>query len=108
MKEPKPDVSERLKAARIKLDQIDNDILELISRRSLVISGIALIKAEEGLEIYQPERYLKMLKRLMKKAKFAGLDPAMIQIIWNTLHTASVNQQQMTILSKNKDNGDLK
>lgn len=86
-------VSKRLVQARQKMDEVDNRMLELLQQRQAIVDQIAEIKAEEGLEAYQPKRYIAMMKRISKKAKDMGLDAEMVRIIWNTMHQSSTERQ---------------
>lgn len=94
-KTPKP-----LLIARHQLDKIDDQILELLKMRSMVVDEIGIIKAEIGMAVHQPQRYLEMTNRLTKKAKTLGLNPELVRIIWNILHEGSVEQQVYAIKTK--------
>ncbi len=54
-----------LKKLRDRIDEIDNEILELLNRRSRTVLDIAGIKRNEKVKFYSPERERQILERLI-------------------------------------------
>ncbi len=52
---------------RKKIDQIDTQLLDLLSQRADAVHEVGLIKKQEGLQIYAPEREDALLKSLAAK-----------------------------------------
>ena len=56
---------------RKKIDSIDNDILNLLNKRSVIATKIGKIKKKNGksTNYYRPERQINILRRLIKTKK---------------------------------------
>lgn len=83
-----------LEVSRAKIDEIDERLLGLLKERNDVITEIVAIKAQHSIQIYQPDRFASILDRLTKKAKNAGLSPALVGAIWHAIHEDSLRQQK--------------
>ena len=71
-----------LKKLRSEIDQIDYDILKLIKKRQQTAEMIGMIKYENNLQIYHPEREDIILDNL----KAQGLvNPELIDGIWKKI-----------------------
>ncbi len=51
---------------RIRIDSIDHELLDLLSRRAELVHEVGLIKKRDGLQIYAPEREEALLRRLIE------------------------------------------
>ena len=71
---------------RKKIDLIDNDILKLLNKRSMIASKIGTIKQknEKLTSFFRPERQINILKRLLK-SKNNTLETAFIINLWKTI-----------------------
>ncbi len=58
---------ERIKELRGELDQINDQLLELFSRRAKIVQEVGRIKKENNLPLYDPEREQDMYARLVAK-----------------------------------------
>lgn len=76
---------ENLDELRGKIDNIDNEILELISKRFALVKEIGNLKKAEGLEIYDPEREEKIAKRWKSEGRRYGLDSQMLMPILKSI-----------------------
>jgi len=54
---------------RNKIDAIDSEILRLLNQRAECTSEIGLIKCQENLPVYAPEREAAILQRLAEENK---------------------------------------
>jgi len=54
---------------RIKIDEIDKQIVELLNQRALYADEIGKIKEQLGLEAYSPKREQEVLDNIMKHNK---------------------------------------
>ena len=52
---------------RKKIDEVDSQLLDLLSERADLVHQVGLIKKNEGLQIYAPEREDALLKKLLQK-----------------------------------------
>ena len=71
-----------LKKLRSEIDQIDYDILKLIKKRQQTAEMIGMIKYENNLQIYHPERENIILDNL----KAQGLvNPKLVDDVWKVI-----------------------
>src|SRR5690349_11339423 len=52
---------------RRKIDALDSELLRLLNDRADLVHEIGIIKKEQGLQIYAPEREEAVFQRLLKK-----------------------------------------
>ena len=64
---------------RKRIDQIDQEILDLIKKRFNLLPKIIEYKNKKGLPIYQPEREKELLKSKKKLAKELNLSEEFIE-----------------------------
>lgn len=77
-------MSKTLDEIRQKIDSIDNQLHDLLMERADLVSGVAKAKKEKGLQIVQPAREARMVRRLL--ARHDGpLPQATIVRIWREL-----------------------
>ncbi len=77
-------MSKTLDEIRKKIDSIDNQVHDLLMERAGLVSGVAQAKKENGLQIVQPAREARMMRRLL--SRHAGpLPRATIIRIWREL-----------------------
>ena len=67
------------------LDQIDSDILYLISERMLHVKAIADYKKQHNLPVYYPKREKEVIKKRRARAAELGLDPKLAEEITKLL-----------------------
>lgn len=83
-----------LEAWRKQIDQIDEQLIELLSDRMVLSKMIGDFKANHNLCIVQPPRYKDMLEKRIAKGGTTGLDASFIKDIFSTIHEQSVLIQQ--------------
>jgi len=64
-----PDLLQKLKRKRIKIDFLDRKLLTLLNQRLRIAPEIRKIKKEMGKKIYDPKREKEILDRLKRKNK---------------------------------------
>lgn len=84
---------EGLADLRMRIDEIDDSLLELLARRMEVSRAIGEYKRRNNVSVVQPERYSELLRRRAADAGRIGLDPAFVSSILQTIHEESVRQQ---------------
>ncbi len=87
-----------LDSVRVKIDTIDLKLLTLLKERSDLVGRVTEIKKQYGMPAYQPERFESMMRVLQEKATSLGVDPGLVDAIWNAIHDSSKNQQNKTLL----------
>ena len=76
---------EELKALRKEIDQIDTQILELLSKRFRVIKKIGKTKHKLGLKVRDTKREQELLDRITKKAQTLQVEEETVAKIWKSL-----------------------
>ncbi len=88
------DGSEGLAHWRREIDHIDDEILRKIAERSALSKEIGAYKSEHNICILQPERYRKLMQRLLDNAEKLGLEATLVEDIFSLIHEHSVEIQQ--------------
>lgn len=60
-------MSKTLNEIREEIDAIDNQVHDLLMQRSALVSSVAAAKKKEGLQIVQPAREARMMRRLLAR-----------------------------------------
>ena len=77
-------MTESLENIRSKIDTIDNNVHDLLMERAALVASVAAAKKKDGLQIVQPAREARMMRRLL--ARHDGpLPQATIIRIWREL-----------------------
>ncbi len=77
-------MSKSLNEVRVKIDSIDNQLHDLLMERAALVSSVAAAKKKDGLQIVQPAREARMMRRLL--ARHEGVLPrSTIVRIWREL-----------------------
>lgn len=82
-----------LKEVRDKIDQIDEQLLELFQQRMACAVQVAQIKKEQGLPILNPQREQEILESVKAKAEATGGNGAAAQVLFSTLMETSRSLQ---------------
>lgn len=78
---------------RALLDEIDNDLMRLISKRMQIAREIGEIKREKGLTVFQPFRYKEVMERYAADSALHSLDVEAMKDIFEVIHSESIRQQ---------------
>jgi chorismate mutase len=79
---------------RIKIDEINEQIIQLLAERSEVSKQIAEEKKSIGKEIYDPEREAQLIIKIKTLAKEKGLDEDLIENIFKQIMDNSKEIQE--------------
>lgn len=91
--------TESLEALRLQIDEFDNNLLDLLSRRMRVCREIGQYKKEHNMTVVQTERYNEILDKRGAQGVLCGMDADFIKTIFEAIHEESV-RQQMDIMNK--------
>ena len=91
-----------LEKSRVRIDEIDNELCDLISERTSLAKGIVFSKQYLGMPIYDESREKAVHEKIEKLAKEKDLDVVIIDQIVNMLTILSKNEQK-EILRRNVD-----
>ncbi len=89
--------SAEIREMRLQIDDIDNQILELLSKRMNVCRGIGAYKKDHDMPVLQPTRYDEILYKRGQNAKICGLPLDFVKRIFEEIHEESVKQQMSIV-----------
>ncbi|MBO4729976.1 MAG: bifunctional 3-deoxy-7-phosphoheptulonate synthase/chorismate mutase type II, partial [Bacteroidaceae bacterium] len=93
----KVDLTEDLASLRKKIDEVDNDLIELLARRMRISRKMGEYKKEKGMTIVQPKRYTEILDKRGAQGSLLGIAPECVKNIFEHIHEESVRQQMEVI-----------
>ena len=83
-----------LENLRIKIDDADSQILDILGIRMKVSDEIGKIKKKQNVAILQSERWKNILKKMISDGKQRGLSEDFILKIFKAIHQESINHQE--------------
>ena len=91
--------TESLTELRSQIDKLDDQLLELLSRRMRVSRDIGQYKKEHNMPVLQTQRYEELLARRTGQAGQMGMDREFMRTVLQAIHEESI-RQQMEVLGK--------
>lgn len=79
---------------RASIDDIDHQILELISRRNNIVTQIGKWKKEHGLPALDRKRYQEVLSDRKRTAEALSIPAKTVETIWEELHSWAVEVEK--------------
>lgn len=70
---------------REELDSIDQEILQLLSRRLRICLDVAAFKKKSGVPVMQPTRVSEVKSRRAEQGIDCGLDPGFVTRLWTSI-----------------------
>lgn len=89
--------TENITALRKQIDDIDNSLIDILSKRMRISREIGQYKKEHSMTILQTARYSEILDKRGAQASLLGIDPECVKKIFESIHEESVNQQMKII-----------
>ena len=89
--------TENITALRKQIDEIDNSLIDILSKRMRISREIGQYKKEHSMTILQTARYSEILDKHGAQASLLGIDPECVKKIFESIHEESVNQQMKII-----------
>lgn len=99
IREGETQTTESLSELRKQIDELDDQLVELLSKRMRVSREIGTFKKEHNMQVLQASRYSAILEERIKQAVKFGIDGDCMQKILEAIHEESV-RQQIEILNK--------
>ena len=93
------EMTESLISLRKQIDEMDDQLMDLLTRRMRVSREIALYKKEHNMGVVQPMRYTEILDKRGAQGSLCGMDPGFVRRVYEEIHAESV-RQQMEIINK--------
>ena len=79
---------------RTQLDQLDNDLINLLSDRMAIVEKIGLLKKKSNVTVLQASRWDETLKHVRRHGEEHGFDEAFVDTLFKTIHQESINRQE--------------
>ncbi len=89
----------KLNIIRKKLDILDNSLLSIIKKRTLLVKDVLKLKEYKN-EIVDKKRINKILKNIKKKSIQNEIDPRITQRIWINMIYAYINFEKRNFKKK--------
>ena len=89
--------TENITMLRKQIDEIDNGLIDLLSKRMRISREIGQYKKEHGMTILQTARYSEILDKRGAQGALLGIASDCIKNIFESIHEESVNQQMKII-----------
>ena len=90
--------TDNLQSLRLQIDQCDNELIEILSKRMSISREIGTFKKEHDMQVVQTDRYDEILKHRVAQAQEMGMSPTFMKSVMSVIHEESV-RQQLEILS---------
>ena len=94
-----PTNKKKLNQLRIKLDKLDNDLLKLIKKRSLLVNEVLKVKIYKK-EIIDKTRISYILKKIKKKSIKTKIDPKITNRIWKNMIWSFIDYEKRNFKKK--------
>jgi chorismate mutase len=94
-----PTNKKKLNKIRIKLDKLDNDLLKLIKKRSLLVNEVLKVKIHKK-EIIDQKRINFILKKIKKKSIQTNIDPKITNRIWKNMIWSFIDYEKRNFKKK--------
>ena len=91
----KKEAEDLLEKSRNRIDEIDNELIDLISQRTSLAKDIVLAKDFLGIPIYDGSREEEIHKKIRRLSEEKGLDADIIDQIIDMLTTLSKTEQNV-------------
>ena len=91
--------TEGITQLRKQIDEIDNEMMELLSKRMRVCREIGQYKKEHNMTVLQARRYNEILDKRGAQGSLCGMDGDFVKRIFEAVHEESV-RQQIEIINK--------
>lgn len=87
-------VPEELLGLREQIDTLDEELLEVLSKRFQVTARVGMLKASHGLDSLDEEREANKLKQLQELALKKDLNPDFVAELFQRIFTEVVNNHK--------------
>lgn len=100
-----PEIVNKLALLRSEIDQVDDELLELFSRRMKIAEQIGEYKKENNMTILQAKRWNDILQRAVAKSLQLGLSREFIVRYLDAVHMESIQHQTQVMNNAEKEIG---
>ena len=89
----------KLNILRKKLDNLDNDLLKIIKKRTYLVKQVLILKAYKN-QIVDKKRIKKILNNIRKKSISNNIDPKITNRIWKNMVWAYIDFEKRNFKKK--------
>lgn len=89
--------NEAILQIREKIDQLDRELLRILSDRMKLVEEIGLEKNQEGISIFQPARWNEIVEKMINQAPSHALSEEFIFSLIEAIHIESIHHQSATM-----------
>jgi chorismate mutase len=89
----------KLNTIRKKLDKLDNELLKVIKKRSLLVNNVIKLKTNRS-EIVDKKRIKSILKKIKFKSIQNKIDPIITKKIWTSMIWSYINFEKKNFKKK--------
>jgi len=93
------EMTESLASLRKQIDEMDDQVMDLLTKRMRVSREIATYKKEHNMAVVQSRRYSEILEKRAAQGGLCGMDADFVTRVYEAIHEESV-RQQMEIINK--------
>lgn len=90
----------KLDQLRKAIDEVDEDILNLYSKRMQLADQIGQYKKENNISILQTTRWNEILESVVAKGKGKGLSEGFLETVLRAVHQESIEHQEAVMSGK--------
>ena len=94
-----PNNKKKLALIRVKLDKLDNQLLSLIKKRTILVNDVLKLKKFKN-EIVDKKRINLILKRIKLKSKKMKIDPKITNRIWKNMIWSYIDYERKNFKKK--------
>jgi len=87
-------VQDTMTVYRKKIDELDKEIIHLLSERMQAAKAIGAYKMAHNVAVVQPDRFNKVLQQAIVQGEKAGLSAVFVKKLYEDVHTESVRQEE--------------
>ncbi|MEN8119906.1 MAG: chorismate mutase [Bacteroidota bacterium] len=96
-----PEFTSSLEQFRHQIDSIDQQIIELLARRMLIVEDIGAYKAENNVTIFQLKRWKRIISSRLQLAREHKVDESFMRKLLQLVHKESIRKQKIILKIKN-------
>ncbi|TVQ81509.1 MAG: 3-deoxy-7-phosphoheptulonate synthase [Flavobacteriales bacterium] len=89
--------NQTLENLRVLIDDIDRQMVEILSRRKDIVEKIGELKRDKGITILQFPRWFEILRDRTQQGKDLGIDARFVHEVFQLIHKFSIDVQQHTM-----------
>jgi chorismate mutase len=98
-----PLLESQLEIIRGHIDEVDRELLEVLSRRMKLVEKAGEYKRLNNVAIFQMERWKKVFETRPEWAKALQINPEFVKELFNIIHTESIKKQEEIMEGKLDD-----